>query len=198
VTAKITVIWGEMEFFRVRKLLGDMRPVFSAIGMELIKQVGQNFETEGIWAKWAPMKESTKFSRRQGGSSKLLAATGKLRASFRMEAQKNFVRVGSPLMVARLHHEGRRGPWTIKPKNAKALAFPWAGGTALGKGGSAKLGSYSYHKRSKAFLSNTPMAVVMKVIHPGYPARLLLPPPEVAQRIAVQVSEMMIDMARGA
>jgi hypothetical protein len=60
-----------------------------------------------------------------------------------------------------------------------------------------KFGTYAYHKRSKAFMSNTPMAVVMKVRHPGYPARPLLPPDDVARRIAVQVAEKMVAMAKG-
>lgn len=220
-TVQVKVNWDQMDYFKVKKVLGDMLPLFQAIGMELMKEIGKNFDAEGVWRKWAPMRPGTKLGRRQGTSSKLLQATGKIRASFRMEAMKSYVRVGSPSMIARLHHEGRKGPWTIAPRHAKALAFPFEGGASLkqryagplammrgkniqvvrkGKPGQwikvVKFQTYAYHKRSKAFMSNVPMAVVLKVRHPGYPARPLLPPDDVARRIAVQVAEKMVENAR--
>jgi phage gpG-like protein len=221
--ADVKVNWNEMnmDYFKVKKVLVDMLPVFSAIGMELLKEIGKNFDAEGIWKKWAPMRPGTKLGRRQGSSSKLLAASGRMRASFRSEPMKSYVRVGSPMMLARLHHEGRKGPWTIAPRHAKALAFPSAGGASLkqryagplamirgkniqvvrkGKPGQAikvvKFQTYAYHKRSKAFMSNVPMAVVLKVRHPGYPSRPLLPPDEIARRISAGVVGKMLEDAR--
>lgn len=130
--------------FGVKGILGNMKPVFSAIGAEILKEVGRNFAAEGIWSKWAPLRPNTLAGRRQGGSSKALQASGRLRASFRMEPLASQVRVGSPLKIAEWHHTGRgvavgQPKWKITPKHGKALAFPVAGGGQSLKGmGQAK------------------------------------------------------------
>lgn len=222
----VKVDWNQMDYFAVKKVLGDMLPVFTAIGAEVMKEIDRNFQAEGVWSKWAPMRPNTKAGRRQGASSKLLQGSGRLRASFRMEPLATQVRVGSPSILAAYHHEGRKGPWTIAPKRAKALAFPVAqGGQSLkgmgqsrgvsvgmvrgnlihaahkaGPGARIKVvrfGSYGYQKRSASFMAGVPMAVVMKVRHPGYPARPLLPPPWRATELAVSVAQAMIDRAKG-
>lgn len=125
--------WKQMDYFKVKAILGDMAPVFAAVGAEILKEVGRNFAAEGIWSKWAPLRPNTLAGRRQGGSSKALQASGRLRASFRMEPLKSQVRVGSPLKIAEWHHMGRgvavgQAKWKITPKHGKALAFPVAGG----------------------------------------------------------------------
>jgi len=125
--------WKQMDYFKVKAILGDMFPLFSAIGIEVLKEVGRNFAAEGIWSKWAPLRPNTLAGRRQGSTSKALQASGRLRASFRMEPLKSQVRVGSPLRIAEFHHEGRGvavggAKWKIVPKHGKALAFPVAAG----------------------------------------------------------------------
>lgn len=194
-TSRVEVLIGDLDIERVRKQLGDTHPMFAALGMELLKEVYRNFEVGGAWAKWAPLRPGTILSRRAGPSSKPLQASGQLRASFRSEAGKGQVRVGSPLKVAKYHQEGRgiyvgKPKWAILPRRAKALAFPFAGGTALGSPGKFK--SYGFKKRSAKFLSGTPMMVVRKVMHPGYPPRPMLPPEAVALRLAQNVITEML------
>mgnify|MGYP001583740481 CR=1 FL=1 len=194
-SSRVEVLIGDLDLERVAKQLGDTRPMFAALGMELLKEIYRNFEMGGAWGKWAPLRPGTLLSRRSGGSSRPLQASGQLRASFRSEAGKGQVRVGSPLKIAKYHQEGRgiyvgQPKWAILPRRAKALAFPWAGGTVLGSPGKFK--SYGHKKRSAKFLSGTPMAVVRKVMHPGYPPRPMLPPETIALKLAQSViSEML-------
>ena len=194
-SSRVEVLIGDLDLSRVQKALGDTRPMFAALGMELLKEVYRNFEVGGAWAKWAPLRPGTLLSRRAGGSSKPLQASGQLRGSFRQEAGKGQVRVGSPSKIAKYHHEGRgvyvgQPKWAILPRRRKALAFPFAGGAALGSPGKFK--SYGHKKRSAKFLSGTPMAVVRKVMHPGYPPRPMLPPESVALKLAQDVIAEML------
>ena len=205
-TVVVNVQWSQLDLFRLKKTLGNMKPVFAGIGTEVLKAIGQNFDAQGAWSRWAPLRPNTIAGRRQGGSSKALQTSGKLRASFRMEAGTSQVTIGSPLKTAMWHHEGRGvavggAKWKIVPKHGKALAFPVAqGGAPAGRAvvtaGAFK--SYGYKKRSKAFLSGVPMAVVRSVMHPGYPSRPLLPPEWKAAEIATAVAQKFLDMAKGA
>lgn len=135
--AAVTVKLAIPDFYKVIKVMGDMTPVFADLGAEVLKEVGKNFEQQGVWAKWAPLRPNTMAGRRSGNSSKALQASGRLRASFRAQPMKSQVRVGSPLLIALYHEEGRGEPvgnpgWIIRPKNGKALAFPVAqGGESL-------------------------------------------------------------------
>lgn len=144
--AAVTVKLSIPDFYKVIKVMGDMRPVFADLGAEVLKEVGRTFEQQGIWAKWAPLRPNTMAGRRAGSSSKALQASGRLRASFRMQPMKSLVRVGSPLQVAQYHEEGRGEPaggkgWWIKPIHGKALAFPVAaGGRSIGSMGRALAG----------------------------------------------------------
>ena len=197
--SRVEVVIGDLDLERIRRQLGDTRPMFAALGVELIKEIGRGFEMGGAWGKWAPLRPGTLLSRRSGASSKPLQASGQLRASFRFEADKGQVRVGSPLKIAKYHQEGRgvyvgQPKWAIMPRRAKALAFPFAGGTAVGSPG--KFSSYGHKKRSAKFLSGTPMAVVRKVMHPGYPPRPMLPPESVALRLAQSVISEMLKGSR--
>jgi len=201
-TVQVKVVVPDLD--RLSKILSDMRPVFAAVGMELLKEIGRNFEQQGVWSKWAPLRPNTMAARRSGSSSKALQASGRLRASFRSQATKDQVRVGSPLMIARYHEEGRGEPvggkgWTISPKRKKALAFVVAGGGQSLKGmGQArgisvaamrgKFTSYGFAKRSAKFMGKANFAVVKSVHHPGYPARKMLPPPAQALSIARAVA----------
>ena len=198
-TASVQVRVLVPDLDRLSKTLSDMRPVFAAVGMELLKEIGRNFEQEGVWAKWAPLRPNTMAGRRAGSSSKTLQASGRLRASFRSEATKDQVRVGSPLVIAKYHEEGRGEPvgdpgWTIRPKKGKALAFVVAtGGQSLKRG---KFKSYGYAKRSAKFMGKANFAVVASVHHPGYPARKMLPHPSRALTISRAVAMKFLGGAK--
>lgn len=171
--------------------LGKKRMIHEAIGMKMLAMVGANFEQSGIWAKWAPLKASTLYGRRgKGGGGKALMDTGRLRASFRSQATTQSVRVGSPLTIAKYHDEGRKGPWVIKPKTAKALAFPFPGGGVIVTKGMTK--SYGHQKKGAAYFKGKGFLVVKGVKHPGYPARFLLPPTTFAESYAAGVVEAII------
>jgi len=197
-SVQVRVIVPDLD--RLSKTLSDMRPVFAAIGTELLKEIGRNFEMQGVWVKWAPLRPNTLANRRSGGSSKALQASGRLRASFRSQASKDQVRVGSPLVIAKYHEEGRGEPvgnpgWTIRPKKGKALAFVVAsGGQSLKSRGISvsvmrgKFQSYGYQKRSAKFMGKANFAVVQSVHHPGYPARKMLPHPSRALTISRAVA----------
>jgi len=112
-----------------------------------------------------------------------------------MEAGKGQVQVGSPLKIAKYHHEGRgvyvgKPKWVILPRRRKALAFPAAGGKPVGS--KEAFGSYGHMKRSAKFLKGTPMAVVKRVLHPGYPPRPMLPPEAAAMKLANEVISAML------
>ncbi len=202
----VNIQWNQLDLFRLKKVLGNMKPVFAGIGTEILKAVGQNFDAQGAWSRWAPLRPNTLAARRQGGSSKALQASGKMRASFRMEAGNSQVTIGSPLKTAMWHHEGRGvavggAKWKISPKHGQALAFPVAqGGAPAGRKAVAAgaFKSYGYKKRNAAFLSGVPMAIVRSVMHPGYPPRPLLPPEWRAAEIATAVAQKFIEMAKGA
>jgi phage gpG-like protein len=201
-SVQVRVIVPDLD--RLSKTLSDMRPVFAAIGMELLKEIGRNFEQQGVWVKWAPLKPNTLAGRRSGSSSKALQASGRLRASFRSQSSKDQVRVGSPLVIAKYHEEGRGEPvgnpgWTIRPKKGKALAFIVAsGGQSLKSMGKAqgisvaamrgKFKSYGFQKRSAKFMGKANFAIVQSVHHPGYPARKMLPHPSRALTISRAVA----------
>ena len=199
-TASVQVRVLVPDLDRLSKTLADMRPVFAAVGMELLKEIGRNFEQQGVWVKWAPLRPNTIAGRRAGSSSKALQASGRLRASFRSEAGKDQVRVGSPLVIAKYHEEGRGEPvgnpgWTIRPKKGKALAFVVAsGGQSLKSRGISvaamrgKFKSYGYAKRGAKFMGKANFAVVASVHHPGYPARKMLPHPSRALTISRAVA----------
>ena len=194
--SRIQVIIGDLDVEKVRKQLGDTRPMFAALGMELWTEIMRGFEMGGAWEKWKPLLPNTMAGRRAGGSSRPLQASGQLKASFRSEADKGQVRVGSPLKVALYHQEGRgtfvgRPAWKILPRRAKALAFPVAtGGRPVGSKEAFK--SYGHKKRSAKFLKGANMAVVRSVLHPGYPPRPMLPPEAAALKIAKDVISTML------
>ncbi len=178
----------------IRKLGPERKGLFDAIGIEILKLIHRNFEMGGAWGRWAALKFSTMYGRR-GRGGKPLQGTGRLKASFRWEATANGVRVGSPLKIALYHQEGRKGPWIIKPRRAKALAFPFPprmGGTAkLTKG---MVSSSGLASRSAKFFRESGFMVVRHVKHPGYPARPILPPESVVSKIVLQTVSKYLEV----
>jgi len=220
--ARVEVVLGDLDLVRVAEKLKNSNKIFAALAVELLKEIDRNFQAEGIWTKWAPLRPNTKYAHRSGQSAKALQT---LRSAFREEHDASSVRVGSPSKIAKYHHEGRKGPWTILPKRAKALAFPVAfqtygmggkviqgaslkqryGSVGIRAGGSyghvgsrkfipkiVEFKSFGHAKRSKQFLGTANMAVVRGVKHPGYPPRPMLPPEAAAMKLANEVISAML------
>lgn len=82
-------------------------------------------------ARWKPLTPNTIAGRRKA-SSKPLLDTGQLRQSFTAKVSARSVRVGTEKIYAATHEYGDTR--TIKPKNAKILAFPVDSGFAGPKG----------------------------------------------------------------
>lgn len=129
-----------------------MRTLHQRWGTQGMNWVTLNFEQEGALtgSPWAKLKPSTIANRKHGGDRILQdkGAAG-LKGSFVMKFDETQTIIGSPVFYSEFHETGRTGPWAIKPKNPDGvLAFKGANGKTV----FAKL-----------------------VMHPGYPARSMLP-----------------------
>jgi len=126
-----------------------------AWSIEGVKWVDSNFRQQGALTgtPWAPLSKGTIAGRRKGkgaGAAQILRDTGELQKSFGQPVyDENQAVVGSPKFYAEFHEEGRKGPWAIKPrKPGGVLAFPGSDGKTV---------------------------FARSVMHPGYPARRMLP-----------------------
>lgn len=188
------------------KLGARLGPLHRRMGVAVLAWVDQAFQRGGPPGQpWAPLRPNTVANRRKGSSLPLRDTGVHIRNTFRVAADGNQVSVGSPSEVARMHHEGRSGPWSIRAKNGGALAFRVAGlGGNVVRG---RDGSYSRIRAVQIFdakgrrlkrarfltgpdLTATPgtnLMVAREVHHPGYPARRMLPTEaEVFRQIRIQ------------
>ena len=96
------------------------RPLFSRIGRAMLTDIKMNFRREHApdGTPWAPLKIRT---------GKILSDTGRLKNSFSHKAGDDEVEVGTNVLYAALQNFGG----TIRPKKAKALAFPGKNGTTI-------------------------------------------------------------------
>jgi phage gpG-like protein len=170
-------IEGEKEFQdRLKKAeisLSDMRKYHARLGVNYLKWINKNFRRQGIEKKWERINtESTVFARRKK-STKILQNTGTLRNSFTSKFNEREVRVGTAIKYARVHEEGGKKTYIIRPKRKKTLAFPHARGTAVLKKMALRRGSI------RGFFAQ-------EVHHPPLPKRKMLPSRKLAQNIATQ------------
>lgn len=99
-----------------------------AVGQELLSLVDKAFKQKGLEEAWPPLKPSTVASRRRG-SSQPLQDTGALRRSFSPGKPGSLYKitatsatVGTENHVAAYHEFGTPS-YTIRPRNARTLAF---------------------------------------------------------------------------
>lgn len=97
--------------------------VLDTIGASLEASVAHRFETE-TGPDGRPWKQSRR-AREEGGQT--LSDSGKLRASITRRLGPGEVSVGTNVAYAAVHQFGA----TIRPRNAKALAFPGPDGTII-------------------------------------------------------------------
>lgn len=169
---------------KIQKIQGSLnsRNLLNAIGLRHLKWINDNFKQEGHLRQsggWHPLAESTKFARRQG-QAKILQDTGRLRQSFVHKIRGTEVSVGTADKKAKWHEFGT-SPYTIKPTNANALAFPHTSGKSLISG----------HQQTRF---NGKLGIFTKgVDHPGLEARPMLPTKRIARKLAIDVIKAVID-----
>ena len=153
---------------RVAKGMGARAELHQRYGIQAMNWVQRNFASEGALtgAPWAKLSPNTIVGRRKGGvGAKILRDTGQMSQSFVMDFSSEQARVGTAKEYA-LYHEKGTEPYEIRPKKAKLLAFPSAGGNPLGK--AMKISERKYS-------AETPFAFAKVVHHPGLVPRPMLP-----------------------
>lgn len=175
----------------VAQVLGRPQPLLKVWAVELLKDVQQTFRTGGRPA-WTPLKPSTLAAKRVGRGSKRSTAQPlqSLARTFDAMATDREAVVFSRSPVAGYHERGTRGPYEIRPRNAKVLAIPVGPFTLAGLGRSAPTGRGSFtfvpapgQRTPRRFQGRAGKAAVPfkdvifrpKVTHPGLPARPMLP-----------------------
>ena len=144
-------------------------------GQQATQWIDKNFRQQGGLLEdgpWQELSPNTIAGRRKGSSLALLN-TRNLAGSFgNFVATSTEVRIGSSEKTALWHNEGTKGPYEIKPKFKKALAFAVAqGGTKITRKvaqRSAKFGTGHLRMKMNGI-------VVKGVLHPGLVKRRMLP-----------------------
>ena len=152
---------------------GNRAELHMRYGIQAMNWIDRNFRAQGgllATGPWAKLRPNTIAGRRKG-SSLILQDAGQMRQSFQMNFDSQRAVVGSADKKALWHEEGTK-PYTIRPKTAKALAFPVAEGgravTVAVRLKSAQSGTGKYRKGQN-------LAFAQEVHHPGLPARRMLP-----------------------
>ena len=170
---------------RVRNLLsryaraigGNRAELHQRFGIQALNWIDRNFRSEGgqlTTGPWRKLSPNTIAGRRKK-SSKILQDRGAsgLKGSFTMQFDSTRATVGTATPYAPYHERGTR-PYIIRPKTAKMLAFPVAGGgvpvTAAVRRRSNRFGSGGYRRGQN-------LAFALEVHHPGLPMRRMLPKP---------------------
>lgn len=141
----------------------DEKFFLQIIGQRQLRFVDEIFRSEGAagGSPWKPLSPNTIAARRQGpgtGDAKILRDTGRLAQSFTQKLRPHEVEIGSEDPRAEWHQFGTP-PYTIEPNKAKMLRFMTANGVRFAG----------------------------RVHHPGLPARPMLPPEELAEKVTVDV-----------
>lgn len=204
----------------VQDVLGRKEPLLKVLGLRVLREIDETFKAQGK-PPWQPLKPSTIAAKRQGRGKGGPQALSGLRNSFDLRVTPNQAVVFSDRPEAVFHEFGTKGPYEIKPKAAKALALPFLPGRDAGKGsaGSGKAGRLSlaglarstrinargtvqvaagatgrFAKRvGKAAVPFTNVAFYKKVIHPGLPARPMLPTIQRASEILTEEARKFLE-----
>jgi phage gpG-like protein len=121
-------------FGQIEKKAGNMTPACALAGAIVRNSVVDNFRAGGRWSgdphsayggalPWKPLRPSTIAARRkQGKGAQILRDTAVLQNSITYSAQQDGVTIGTNVEYGPWQQFGT-GPYTIKPKNKKALYF---------------------------------------------------------------------------
>lgn len=120
--AAYTVEWDDREVRAALQALidkgRDLRPAFELIGDQLIDSTKRRFATSTApdGSAWAPVKR---------GGKPLVGETRALSTNIVKRVTGDSLEIGSPLEYAAFHQFGT-SPYTIRPKNKRALHWPGA------------------------------------------------------------------------
>ena len=178
---------------KAEAVLGSPTPILKAFAVVGLREVDLNFRAQGR-PRWAPLKPSTVAAARGPRGHRGPQALSGFRNTFDATISGRTVAIFSRDPKTEFHEKGTKGPYEIKAKNAKALALPFLPSRDGGKGtsGSGKAGKQSLAGLGRARRSGsgfvlpggqrkvgtTNVAFYKKVIHPGLPARPMLPTAE--------------------
>lgn len=154
---------------------GSKTELHRRYGIQAMKWIDENFRQQGGLLEdgpWQELSENTIAGRRKGSSLILQNTGAKLRPSFNFQHTSTEVRIGSPEKIALWHNEGTDGPYEIRPRFKKALAFAVAqGGTKITR----KVARKSARFGTGHLRVNQNGIVVKSVMHPGLVKRRMLP-----------------------
>ncbi len=178
-----------------RELLQNPTPLLKVWGIRMVRET-TDIINQGGKPSWVSLRPSTIAAKRQGkgpgGVKPLIGFRDDV--DFRLSGPREMTLfISDPRAV--FHEFGTKGPYEIRPKNAKALALPFLPGVSAGKGtaGTGKAGTFSLGGLGRAkptgrgsFVTaggktrvpNTNVSFRKKVIHPGLPVRRILPTEE--------------------
>jgi phage virion morphogenesis protein len=104
----------------------DLRPAWEVVGMDLLRSVDRNFDTEGrpsAWDPWSPAYGGWRAEKKPG---KILTLDGRLRRSITSEPDGAGVTLGTNVVYAPVHQFGlRRGVRVkgVKRKRARSKGY---------------------------------------------------------------------------
>ena len=157
-------------FFQLVQDTLEPRVLLALIGARFLSYADESFRTNGR-GKWKPLSQLTLLLRKHGGNQPL-QDSGRYKQSFvQVSDHQTYVEVGTNLKtgtglsLGRIHEFGT-GPYTIRAQKAHGLAAQTRAGAWLHFG--------------------------KEVRHPGIPARPVLPPKAVAERLAKETLEAIL------
>jgi hypothetical protein len=193
-----------------RELIANPSPLLKVWGIRMVRETHDIIQSGGK-PPWAPLAASTVSAKRQGkGSGGVKPLVGfRDDVDFRLSGDRE-VTIFIADRRAVFHEHGTKGPYEIKPKNAKALALPFLPGRDRGKGtsGSGKAGRFSLAGLGRATATGrgsftttggavrvpyTNVSFRKKVIHPGLKQRRLLPTEEQAIPLLQRETTAFVD-----
>jgi phage virion morphogenesis protein len=107
----------------------NLTPILEQIGEEMVQNAWDRFGREETpdGRPWASDAASTVAEKQaKGRILKILQSSGMLRNTINYRVDGSNLAVGSPQDYAEHHQLGKPGPWIIKPKAKKALAWDGA------------------------------------------------------------------------
>lgn len=164
----------------VLNLMSKPEPLLKAWGLRTMKEIDDIFRAHGIPA-WKPLAPSTQAA--HPGRAPLAG----IKNSMDLQVQGKRAVIFSRHPAAGFMEFGTKGPYEIRPRVAKALAFPFFPGgptpTARKRGvGGVARGRSRGNPRQKAAYAlgggKQPLSFFAHVTHPGLPVRRIFPTPD--------------------